>query len=202
MDVSDCQMDTSELVTVTKITNRKKTPIVLLDPVYNLFSGEDDAPVSSPFEQTNRPYRSSFRIKMTRLPALPPSGRTTGKAPSRFVESVLAYADAMQNHVGTQSRVSFSSSINGDFKLNPQRVCPLDGLGTAAFATVDRLTKQFLTFAHFIARMDAASRCTILSKDLYLSNLTRSPESYGGQLPNLNMYLTAPTTYLAQPPEE
>ncbi|VDL94989.1 unnamed protein product [Schistocephalus solidus] len=95
---SDCQVDITELVTVTKITNRKKPPIVPLDPVYNLFSGEDDAPVASPSEQKNRPSRSSFQIKSTRLPALPPSGCHAGKAPSRFVESVLAYADAMQNH--------------------------------------------------------------------------------------------------------
>ncbi|VDN14242.1 unnamed protein product [Dibothriocephalus latus] len=92
---SDCQVDTSELVTVTKLTNRRKPPAVPLDPLDNQISAKDDAPVASPSNQPNRPSRSSMEIKPTRLP---PNGRRTGKPPSRLVESVLAYADAMKKH--------------------------------------------------------------------------------------------------------
>ncbi|BHF59661.1 hypothetical protein SprV_0100262200 [Sparganum proliferum] len=85
---SDCQVDTTELVTVTKITSRRKPPTVPLNPVDNL-------PVTSPSEQSKCSFGSAMQIKSTRLP---PNERRIRRTPSRLMQSILAYADAMENH--------------------------------------------------------------------------------------------------------
>nr|VZI26702.1 unnamed protein product [Spirometra erinaceieuropaei] len=85
---SDCQVDTTELVTVTKITNRRKPPTVPLNPVDNL-------PVTSPSEQSKCSSGSAMRIRSTRSP---PNDRRIRRTPPRLMQSILAYADAMENH--------------------------------------------------------------------------------------------------------